>query len=236
MTIGVAEPGTSTSRLEVMTIIWLARHAETAVPNVLHGAESDVGLGEHGRRQAEAAAGWFRDLRPTAVVSSAMRRAIDTAAPIAALCGVSHGVEPDLHERFVGPFSQKGGPEIDAVWAETVRRWEAGEVGYAYPGMESFAAIRDRVLSAFGRVAERHAGGRVVVMAHGVVCKVLLLSVLRDRGPAHWTRLGRALNLSVSELVPDGPLWRAERLLEVPPPVLAVNAARLEEGGRKTEA
>jgi probable phosphoglycerate mutase len=219
-----------------MTIIWLARHAETAIPNVVHGAESDIDLGDHGRRQAEAVAAWFRDLRPTAVVSSAMRRAAETAAPIAALCEVPHEIEPELHERHVGPFSQKSGTEVDVVWAETVRRWEAGEVAYAHPGMESFAKIRDRALAAFERIAARHAGGRVVIVAHGVVCKVLLLSILRDRGPADWTRLGRALNLSVSELVPDGPLWRADRLLEVPPPVLAVNAARRDRDGKKTEA
>ena len=219
-----------------MTIIWLARHAETSNPTVVHGAESDIELGEHGRRQVEAASGWFRDLRPTVVVSSGMRRAIQTATPIAALCEVSHEIELELHERIVGPFSQKAGEEVDIVWAETVRRWEAGEVAYAYPGMESFARIRDRVVPAFARVAERHAGGRVVVIAHGVVCKVLLLSLLRDRGPAEWTRLGRALNLSVSELVPDGPHWRANRLLEVPPPVLEVNAARLDREGKKSEA
>lgn len=219
-----------------MTIIWLARHAETAIPNVVHGAESDIELGEHGRRQAEAVAPWFRELRPTVVVSSAMRRARDTAAPIAALCGVPHEIETELHERHVGPFSQKSGAEVDVVWAETVRRWEAGEVTYAYPGMESFASIRDRVLAAFERIAVRHAGGRVVIVAHGVVCKVLLLSILHGRGPVDWTRLGRALNLSVSELVPDGPLWSANRLLEVPPPVLDVNAERRDKGGKKTEA
>lgn len=219
-----------------MTIIWLARHAETATPHLIHGAESDIGLGDHGRRQAAAAAGWFRDLAPTVVVSSGMRRALDTAAPAAAACGVPHEVEPQLHERHVGPFSQTTGPEVDAVWAETVRRWEAGEVGYAFPGMESFARIRDRALPAFERVAGRHAGGRVAIVAHGVVCKVLLLSVLRDYGPADWTRLGRALNLSVSELVPDGPLWRANRLLEVPPPVLGVNTARRDASGKKSEA
>ncbi len=192
-----------------MTTIWLARHAETAVPNVVHGAESDVDLGEHGHRQAEAVAPWFRDLRPTVVVSSAMRRAVQTAAPIAALCAVRHEIEPDLHERIVGPFSQKGGAEVDVVWAETVRQWEAGEVAYAYPGMESFARIRDRVVPAFQRVVDRHVGGRVAIVAHGVVCKVLLLSILRDHSAADWTRLGRALNLSVSKLVPDGSLWRA---------------------------
>ena len=52
------------------TILWLTRHAETATPNVVHGAESDVELGEHGRLQAAAAAGWFRDLSPTVVVTA----------------------------------------------------------------------------------------------------------------------------------------------------------------------
>lgn len=219
-----------------MATIWLARHAETATPHVVHGAESDVELGAHGRLQSEAAAPWFRDLRPTVVVSSEMRRAIETAAPIAALAAVQHETEADLHERGVGPFSQKGGTEIDLVWAETVRQWEAGEVDYAHPGMESFQRIRDRVVPAFKRVAARHAGGRVVIVAHGVVCKVLLLSLLHGHGPADWTRLGRALNLSVSELVPHGPLWRANRLLEVPPPVLAVNVARRDQHGKKSEA
>jgi len=219
-----------------MTIIWLARHAETARPTVVHGAESDIELGEHGLRQAEAAATWFRDRFPTVVVSSAMRRAIDTAKPIAILCEVNLEIEPDLHERRVGPFSQKSGDEVDRVWAETVRQWEAGEVAYAYPGMESFAHIRDRAVPAFERIAQRHAGGKVVIVAHGVVCKVLLLSLLRGHGPVAWTRIGRALNLSVSELVRDGPLWRTDRLLEVPPPVVEVNDARVEDRARKTEA
>ena len=219
-----------------MTLIWLVRHAETALPSVVHGAESDVDLGEHGHRQAAAAATWFRGHNPTVVVSSGMRRAIATAAPIASLCGVAHEIEPAIHERMVGPFSQKSGPEVDTVWAETVRRWENGEDSYAYPGMESFAQMRERLMPAFERITQRHAGGRVVVIAHGVVCKVLLLGLLHGHNSAHWTRLGRALNLAVSELEADGPLWRAKRLLEVPPPVLAVNAARLDSGGKKSEA
>ena len=35
---------------------FLLRHAETADPLVFHGAESDVGLSERGRRQAGAVA------------------------------------------------------------------------------------------------------------------------------------------------------------------------------------
>jgi probable phosphoglycerate mutase len=217
------------------TILWLARHAETASPNVVHGAESDVELGEHGRLQADAAAGWFRELAPRVVVSSAMQRARDTAGPIAAACQAPHEIEPQLHERRVGPFSRQAGAEVDRVWAETVRRWEAGEIGYAYPGMESFASIRGRTLPVLEGIAARHRGGRVVVVAHGVVCKVLLLSILHGHGPADWTRIGRAQNLAVSELRWDG-VWSAARLLEVPPPVAAVNEARRDKRGKPSEA
>jgi probable phosphoglycerate mutase len=218
-----------------MTTVWLVRHAETAEPTLFHGAESDVGLGEHGKRQAAAAAGWFAQLRPTAVVSSGMLRARDTAAPIAAACAVPHLVEPLLHERRVGPFSRTPRAEADRVWDHTVARWLAGETGYAHPGMESFDEVRDRTLPAFGRVAAAHPGGRVVVVAHGVVCKVLLLCLLHGHGPADWVRVGRIPNLAVSELAPDGERWRANRLLVVPPPVLEVNALA-DPDLRRTEA
>lgn len=220
---------------QLPAVVWLARHAETAVPTMFHGAESDVELGEHGRRQAGAAAGWFAEQRPTAVVSSAMIRARDTAAPIAAACRVPHLTEPQLHERRVGPLSRKPRAEADHIWEGTISRWLGGDTAYSYPGMESFDELRDRTLPAFERVVRAHPGGRVVVVAHGVVCKVLLLSILRGRSPADWVRIGKIPNLAVSELVPDGGLWRAERLLFVPPPVLAVNAAAAPDPG-KTEA
>jgi 2,3-bisphosphoglycerate-dependent phosphoglycerate mutase len=217
------------------TVVWIARHAETAIPTLFHGAESDVELGEHGKRQAVAAAPWFAGLKPTAVVSSAMIRARDTAAPIAAACGLPHLVEPRFHERKVGPLSRKPRAEADHIWNETIRRWLAGETGYAYPGMESYDEVRDRVLPAFEELVAAHAGGRVLVVCHGVVKKVLLLSLLRDKTPAQWVSIGRIPNLAVSELVPEGDRWKANRLLFVPPPVREVNATAAPDP-TKTEA
>lgn len=208
------------------TRVWLVRHAETATPHLLHGAESDVELGEHGRRQAEAAAEWFAQQRPDVVVSSAMRRAVETAQPIARRCQVPHEIEPDWHERRVGPFSQRHGPEVERAWKLTLQAWESGELTYAWPGMESFASIRDRVLPVWQRVIHRHAGRRIVAVVHGVVSKVLLLSVLPGYSAADWTRIGKALNLAVSELVWQEGQWRPLRLLEVPEPVRQIDAER----------
>jgi probable phosphoglycerate mutase len=218
-----------------MTTIWLARHAETAAPALFHGAESDVELGEHGKRQAQAAAEWFAQLQPTAVVSSGMIRARETAAPIAAACGVPHFIEPLLHERRVGPLSRRPRVEADPIWEATIERWQAGDTAYAYPGMESFDELRDRTVPAFNRIVAAHPGGRVVIIAHGVVCKVLLVSLLHGHSVADWVTIGRIPNLAVSELVPDGSRWRANQLLIVPPPVQAVNALA-DASLRRTEA
>lgn len=224
-----------TSSPSLPAVLWLARHAETAAPTMFHGAESDVELGEHGKRQATAAAGWFAELKPTVVVSSAMVRARDTAAPIAAACGVPHLLEPQLHERKVGPLSRMPRNEANHIWDDTIARWLRGETHYAYPGMESFDELRDRTLPAFNRVAAAHPGGRVVVVCHGVVCKVLLLSILHGKSPADWVNIGKIPNLAVSELVPDAGKWRADKLLVVPPHVEGVNAAA-DKSVPRTEA
>ena len=133
--------------MSVPAKVWLLRHAETSTPAVFHGAESDVGLSDLGRRQAQAGAEWFRDLAPTAVVSSGMRRAADTAAPIAVTCGVPHLVEPGLHERRVGQLCGLSFSMTEGPWAETIREWAAGNSAYTSHGAESYDDVAARVNS-----------------------------------------------------------------------------------------
>ena len=156
------------------TRVWLTRHAESAVPTVFHGAESDIALSALGERQAVAAAAWFRELRPTVVASSAMRRAVETAKPIAKSCNVSHDIEPRFHERIIGelcgvPFSATDGP-----WADTLREWTNANTRFTTPGAESFDELRSRLLPAWDETVRKYVGERIVLVAHGIVCKVLL--------------------------------------------------------------
>jgi broad specificity phosphatase PhoE/gamma-glutamylcyclotransferase (GGCT)/AIG2-like uncharacterized protein YtfP len=190
--------------LNMPTRVYLLRHAESADPTVFHGAESDVGLSERGRRQADEAAPLLAARRPEAVVSSAMRRARDTAGPIAAACGLPLRVEPDLHERRVGPFAGTPTRDSDRVYGDTLSRWLAGDTGYAPAGVESFAAVRDRALPVWRRLADELAGRSYVVVAHGFLIRVLLLSVLPGWSVADWHRLGPIRNVAVSELTRGG--------------------------------
>jgi 2,3-bisphosphoglycerate-dependent phosphoglycerate mutase len=189
---------------------------------VFNGAESDVDLSPLGFQQAAAVAGWFPQHRPTAVVSSAMVRAINTANPIAAACGVPHSIVPALHERRIGPLAGMPFDTQIGPWHDTVAAWSAGDTAFTTPGAESFDELVGRLLPAWDEVCAAHPGGRVVVVAHGIVCKVLLLSLLDGYGVRAWSTMGRSANVSVSELVPDGAKWRAEKLLFLPEPVAAL--------------
>ena len=199
------------------TRVLLLRHAESANPLIFHGAESDVGLSERGRRQAEAIAPVLATEAPDVLISSAMRRARETALPIARACGLRMRIEPDLHERCVGALSGIPTQLREGEWPDTLRRWMAGETAFAPAGAESFDDIRRRVLPVWQRVTSEGEGKTIVLVAHGVVCKVLLLRLLSGHSAADWNKLGPSRNVGVSELARDIAGWRAVRLNEVPP-------------------
>lgn len=191
--------------------ILVLRHAETSAPDRFHGAESDVGLGERGRRQAETVARILAAERPFAIYSSAMKRAVETAEPIARACGLEPLIEPLLHERRMGPLSGLSREEGLSAYSEAKRRWMAGEIGYTHQGGESYADVRDRTVPVFERIAAGAAGRTVVVVAHGVVIRVLLCSVLEGRSAADFERFAID-NTALNDLRHDGRNWAAATL------------------------
>lgn len=205
------------------TRVLLLRHAESANPYIFHGAESDVDLSERGYRQAEAIAPMLAVERPNRLISSAMRRARATALPISRACGLAVHVEPDLHERRVGTLTGTPTGTGDGVWADTLNRWLAGNTAYAPAGAESFDQIRARVLPVWQRITTESAGLTIIIVAHGVVCKVLLLSLLPGHTIGDWKRLGPIHNVAISELVDSPTGWQALRLNERPPAVAALD-------------
>jgi broad specificity phosphatase PhoE len=189
------------------TRVLLLRHAETAAPDRFHGAESDIGLSELGGKQAEAVARILADERPNALFSSGMRRARETAAAIGAACGLSAQAVPEFHERRMGPLS---GQLKDAAWAdylEAKSRWTAGELDYTHEGGESYRQIRERIVPAFQALASQHLSQTVVLVAHGVVIRVLISSLVEGFGPSDFGRIGID-NVAVNDLRSDGLRWR----------------------------
>lgn len=188
--------------------VLLLRHAETSVPGRFHGAESDIGLSDWGHRQAVLVAEELAPLAPTALYGSAMRRARDTAGAIARACGLEVNVVEALHERRMGPLAGVLREEGIATYELAKARWSAGDLGHTHEGGESYLDIRNRVVPAFLKLAERHPAETIVVVAHGVVNRVLLTTLPVGYGPADFDRIGIA-NCGINDLRWDGVQWRA---------------------------
>jgi broad specificity phosphatase PhoE len=199
------------------TRLLLARHAETSAPDRFHGAESDVGLSAWGLEQAERLGRWLADEGPTALYCSALRRAVDTAIPIGRLCRLEPVVVTALHERRIGALSGVSREEGWATYAQIKARWIAGELEASHPGGESFADIRGRVCPVLEELASRHRGETIAVVAHGVVIRVALTSLVAGLAPADFDRI--AIDFaSVNDLGFDGRTWTARALNQVVAP------------------
>jgi probable phosphoglycerate mutase len=208
------------------TRVYLIRHAETARPDVFHGWESDIDLGARGYRQAAALGPVVARLKPDVLVSSNMLRARRTAEAIARASKLPIQIEPDLHERKVGAMQGTPIQGHLGVWPDTLARWVAGETWYAPPGMESFDDVRARVLPVWDRVTRGNEGKTIAIVAHGIVIRVTLVSVVAGYNPADWPRLGRLANASISEVVGSGRAWRAGRIGHVPDEVTGAHESQ----------
>ncbi len=202
------------------TQVLLARHAETSAPDRFHGAESDIGLSEFGARQAERLAAYLSNQGAAAIFSSAMRRAIETTRPIARACKLDPVPIAALHERRIGPLSGLSREEGWAVYAASKTRWLGGDLDHTHEGGESYNDERRRVVPVLQDLAARHAGETIIVIAHGVVIRVALTSLLAGAHPSDFDRF--AIDFaSVNELRFDGTTWTADKLNHVVAPSAA---------------
>ena len=118
--------------------------------------------------------------------------------------------------RYIGgkPFSRE---EVWSIYADSKRRWIAGDLEYTHEGGESFADIRRRVVPVFESWLFPHRGQTFIVVAHGIVLRVLLTTLIDDLPPAEFDRI--AIDFaSINELVWDGHRWRAESLNRIVAP------------------
>ncbi len=146
--------------------VLLIRHGRSA--DVVPGSpeSADPPLHEIGHTQAAALDERLAAVPIAAVHSSHLARAIQTAGPLAARRGLTVETHIDLEEIRLGGWANGefrrraaiGDPEWIA-WSLT-RRWDG------IPGGEGDEALRTRFAAVLDRLAARHSGQRIAVVAH----------------------------------------------------------------------
>jgi broad specificity phosphatase PhoE len=155
------------------TVVYLARHGQTLLneSGVLRGL-ADPALGEAGREQARRLGTALGPRSSSLVVASPLRRAIQTAQPVADRAGLPVTTDQRLVDRDYGPWT---GASEESV----VARW--GSVDDA-PGVEPQATVRERAVAGLIDIARRHRGATVVVVSHDAVNRQVLAAFRPDLG------------------------------------------------------
>ena len=161
--------------------LFLVRHAEAmANPELRYLGSRDDPLTERGRRQAVRLAHAFASIPVTAVYTSPLTRAVDTASAIAYGHRIPYIIDPRLAEGAMGTWEGLRRAEILSRSPEDAahhRRWEA-EPTCAPPGGESLADVQTRVVAFVQDLTTRHAGASAVVVSHVGPIKALLCAVM----------------------------------------------------------
>jgi probable phosphoglycerate mutase len=158
-----------------MTRICFVRHGETDwnIETRLQG-QMDLALNAEGERQAAALASRFAPGQATALYSSDLLRARQTAGPIAAALKLGMRLVPALRERHFGRCEGLTLEEILVRFEDDARAIERHDPDYAFPGQgESRRQHHERIVGCVSGLAKAHTGETIVVVTHGGVLDVI---------------------------------------------------------------
>jgi broad specificity phosphatase PhoE len=191
-----------------MTELVLVRHGETVWhADNRYAGRSDVALTDRGRDQATLLARWAVDAGLDAVLTSPLRRAHETAAPAARAAGVSCRVDPRLVEVDFGDGDGLTRAEMRLAFPDALDAFVACPASHPLPLGEKGDAAVARALPVLREAAAERPDGRVLVVAHQSLLRLLLCELLEiplDRYRTVFPRLESAAR-TVVRLDDSGP-------------------------------
>ncbi len=139
------------------------------------GGHTDTPLSKRGRKQAKLTAELLAAEKLDAIYSSDLRRAIETASPLAKLSGVELETTDAFRERSVGVMEGLTFEEAAEQHPEQYAALLHRDFEHVLLGGESYRQTLDRASRKLDEAIEKHCGGRIVVFTHtGAICILIL--------------------------------------------------------------
>ena len=157
-----------------MTRLLLIRYAHhDYIGRAIAGWLPGVALSLQGQAQAAALPGRLAGAGITAIYSSPLERALETARPVAENLGLSIEIRESLGEVRFGAFTGRtmAGLESDPAW----QRFRHYRSGTRAPGGELMVESQVRMVAELERIRERHPGGVAAVFSHSDIIRAAIV-------------------------------------------------------------
>lgn len=152
------------------THLIIVRHGQTQWNlQLIRQGHLDSPLTEKGIDQAKALGERLKRETFTALYSSDLGRALQTAQMIADATGRTIVTDPRLRERHLGIFQGLNGDQLREKYPEEYRMHRTSGPSYVIPGGESVQQQVARNVAYLNEIAEKHLGETIVVVTHGGV-------------------------------------------------------------------
>ena len=139
------------------------------------GGHTATPLSMRGRLQAEATARALSTENITAIYSSDLSRAVETALPLARLTGLDIKRTEAFRERSVGVMEGLTFEEAAAQHPEQYAALLRRDFEHVLLGGESYRQMLDRASRRLDQLIEQHSGGRICIFSHtGTICILTL--------------------------------------------------------------
>ena len=162
--------------MPLSTHVLLIRHGQSeGNAERRFGGHTATPLSPRGRRQAHATAHALKDEELTAIYSSDLARAVETAEPLAKLTRLPINSTTAFRERSVGVMEgltfEDAAQQHPEQYAALLRR----DFEHVLTGGESYRQLLDRAWQKLDEIIAQNQGGRIAVFSHtGTICILAL--------------------------------------------------------------
>jgi broad specificity phosphatase PhoE len=162
--------------MSLATNVLLIRHAQSkGNAERRFGGHTATPLSARGLKQAEATARTLKSESLTAIYSSDLARAIETASPLSKMTGLPINGSVAFRERSVGVMEgltfEEAAQQHPDQYAALLRR----DFEQVLTGGESYRQLLDRAREKLDEIIAQNRGGKIAVFSHtGTICILVL--------------------------------------------------------------
>jgi 2,3-bisphosphoglycerate-dependent phosphoglycerate mutase len=160
----------------MLTKLYLIRHGQSVGNSEgRFGGHTPTPLSLLGQSQAQITAEALKKERFTAIYSSDLRRAVQTAEPLANLSSLDVETTPAFRERSVGVLEGLTFDEAEREFPSDYEALITRDIHHVITNGESYAQLLERTTKALDEILEKHIGGKIAIFAHtGTICFMTL--------------------------------------------------------------